>query len=96
MVERLRAEWLTRAGNPRRDSSARRLIEQLPAEPIVSLARAMELTATSRPAADRAIVTLERAGVLHPIGDRRRNRQWEAREVFDLLDRFERELGVMR
>ena len=94
MVERLRAEWLTRTGNPRRDSSARRLIEQLPAEPIVSVARAMEITATSRPAADRAIIALERAGVLRPLGDRRRNRQWEAREVFDLLDRFERRLAT--
>ncbi len=48
MVDRLRAEWLARAGDPRRDSSARRLIEQLPAEPIVSVTRAMEITATSR------------------------------------------------
>lgn len=95
MVERLRADWLARAGNPRRDSSARRLIEQLPAEPIVSVARAMEITDTSRPASDRAIVTLERAGVLRPLGNRRRNRQWETREVFDLLDRFERELAYV-
>ncbi len=94
MVDRLRAEWRTRAGNPRRDSSARRLIEQLPAEPIVSVARAQEITATSRPAADRAIVALERAGVLRPLGSRRRNRQWEAREVFDLLDHFERQVAT--
>ncbi len=54
---------------------------------------AMEITGTSRPASDRAIGTLERAGVLRTLGSRRRNRQWEAREVFDLLDRFEREVA---
>lgn len=94
MVEQLQGEWLARAGNPRRGSSARALVEQLPGEPIVSVARAMELTATTRPAADRAIRALEKAEVLTPLGDRRRNRQWEAREVFDLLDRFERELAT--
>jgi Fic family protein len=91
MVERLRAAWLERAGNPRRDAAARRLIEELPAEPIVDVARAMEMTATSRPAADRAVVALEEAGILRPLDRRRRNRRWEAREVFDLLDEFERE-----
>lgn len=94
MVEQLKAAWLARAGNPRRDSSARALIEQLPGEPIVSVARAMELTATTRPAADRAMRALEAAEVLTPLGDRKRNRQWEARAVFDLLDRFEGELAT--
>jgi Fic family protein len=94
MVEQLQAEWLGLAGNPRRGSSARALIDQLPGEPIVSVARAMELTATTRPAADRAIRALEKAEVLASLGDRRRNRRWEAREIFDLLDRFERELAI--
>ncbi len=94
MVEQLQADWMGRVGHPRRDSSARALIDQLPGEPIVDVARAMDLTGTTRPAADRAIATLERAGVLVPLGNRRRNRQWEAREVFDLLDRFERELAT--
>jgi len=92
MIDRLRADWVLRAGNPRRGSSARRLIAELPAEPIVSIGRAAQLTETSRPAADRAIATLEGAGILRALGAQRRNRRWDAREVFDLLDRFEREV----
>lgn len=94
MVDHMQKNWRERAGSPRRDSSARKLIEQLPAEPIISINRAIELTGASRPAVDRAFVTLEQAGVLSRLGKSRRNRQWEAREVFDLLDEYERELAT--
>jgi len=93
-VEDLRARWLDQVGTPRRDAAVRRLIEQLPAEPIVTVKRAQELTGTSRPAAAAAVGQLWDAGVLQLLGDRRRDRQWEAREVFDLLDRFERDLAL--
>jgi hypothetical protein len=36
-----------------------------------------------------------RNGVLRPFGNRRRNRQWEAREVFDLLAHFERQVATL-
>lgn len=94
MVRALRADWRGRAGNPREDSSARALIDRLPGEPILSVARAVELTGRSRPATTGAIESLEAAGILRPLGSRRRNRRWEAPDVFAVLDRFERELAT--
>jgi Fic family protein len=94
MVGQMQRTWLDRAGQPRRGSSARKLIEQLPAEPIISINRAIELTGATRPAVDRAFTTLERARVLTRLGESRRNRQWEAREVFELLDEYDRDLAI--
>lgn len=94
LVGEMQSTWLQRAGNPRRNSSARKLIEQLPAEPIISINRAMQLTGSTRPAVDRAFAVLEQAGVITRLGTGRRNRQWEARQVFDLLDEYERELAT--
>jgi len=91
-VAALQADWLDRLGRPRRDAAVRRLVEHLPAEPIVFVKRAQELTGTSRPAAAAAIDALVAVGVLRLLGERQRDRRWEAREVFDLLDGFERDL----
>jgi hypothetical protein len=43
--------------------------------------------------ARQAILRLEQAGVLRQTAVERRNRAWECTGLFDLLDRFERELG---
>jgi len=94
LVDELQTDWLMRAGNPRRDATARKLIEHLPSEPIITVARAMQVADTSRPAAANAIDQLVASGILTQVGDRPRNRQWEARDVFDLLDEFERDLAT--
>lgn len=93
-IEELRAKWLTEMGNPRSDASVRRIVERLPAEPLVSINRATEIAGVSRPAAAKAIDALVVAGVLKQLGRRERGRTWEAPEVFDLLDAFERELAT--
>jgi hypothetical protein len=41
-----------------------------------------------------AIAVLAGSGVLRPLTLARRNRAWEARELFDLIDEVERELAV--
>ena len=91
-IEQLSERWLAKLGNPRADASIRTLAEQLPAEPIVTVARAMEIAGVSRPAAARAIDGLVEQGILRPLDDRERNRHWEAPDVFALLDGFERDL----
>jgi Fic family protein len=94
-ITRLQEEWLERAGNPRSDSAARKLIASLPAHPIVDVAAAMKLAGVSDVAAGRAIGKLEQAGVLQPErGGRRRGRSWEARDLFDLVNSFERQLAI--
>jgi Fic family protein len=92
-VAELQQRWTTQAGNPRGGSGTRRLIELLPAQPIVDTKTAAQLLGGSVERARLAIARLERAGVLRQITLGRRNRAWECVDLFGLLDRFERELG---
>jgi Fic family protein len=86
--------WRERAGRPRRHSSAEALIVQLPAHPIVTVATAQKFLGRSKQAVNEAIATLAEKGVLHAITLAKRNRAWEARELFDLINDFERELAT--
>jgi hypothetical protein len=66
----------------------------LPAYPIITLWSAAEILHRSRQAANEAIALLAQAGVLRATTIARRNRAWEARELFDLVDGMERELAT--
>jgi Fic family protein len=92
-VEALREDWLGRLGQPRSDASSRALVDQLAAEPILTVARAAALARVSETAAAKAIAALERAGIL-AAPQQRWGRRWEAPEVFTLLDTFERDLAT--
>jgi Fic family protein len=86
-------ELVERAGAPRVDSVARKIILGLPEQPVVSAdvaARAYGVTPT---AARAALNRLEAREVLVPtrVG-RRRNREWISDELFQLLDAFEHAL----
>lgn len=93
-VEALRAAWLDRVGQPRSHASSRALLDQLAAEPVLTVARAAELAGVSETAAARALDALERAGVLMRPSQQRWGRRWEAPEVFDMLDAFERDVAT--
>jgi Fic family protein len=90
----LQEAWRERAGRPRKHSSAEALIVELPANPIVTLATAQKLLGRSKQAANEAIRLLAARGVLHPVTLAKRNRAWEARELFALIDEVERELAT--
>ena len=92
-VAELQGRWIDRAGNPRRNSGPLRLIELLPAQPIINVKTAAQLLGGTEERARQAILRLEEAGVLRQTAVGRRNRAWECVGLFDLLDRFERELG---
>jgi Fic family protein len=92
-VAELQRRWMGRAGNPRKGSGPRRLIELLPSQPIVNVKTAAQLLGGSEERARQAIGRLEEAGVLRQTSVGRRNRTWECVGLFDQLDRFERELG---
>ncbi|MFL5817240.1 MAG: Fic family protein [Conexibacter sp.] len=93
-VEVLREGWLERIGRPRSHASSRALLDQLAAEPVLTVARAAELAGVSETAAARALESLERAGVLTRPSQQRWGRRWEAPEVFELLDAFERDVAT--
>ena len=82
------------AGHPRRHSSAEALIVELPAHAIVTVATAQRSLGRSKQAVNEAIGALAERGVLHPITPAKRNRAWEARELFDLINDLERELAT--
>jgi Fic family protein len=90
----LQEKWRERAGRPRRHSSAEALIVELPAHPIVTVATAQKFLGRSKQAVNEAIAVLAAKGVLQPITLAKRNRAWEARDLFDLINDIERELAT--
>jgi Fic family protein len=92
-VAELQRRWTAQAGNPRRHSGPLHLIELVPSQPIVNVRTAAQLLGGTEERARQAILRLEQAGVLRQTAVGRRNRAWECVGLFDLLDRFERDLG---
>jgi len=90
----LQERWRERAGRPRSHSSAEALIVELPAHPIVTVATAQKFLGRSKQAVNEAVALLAEKGVLHTVTLAKRNRAWEARELFALIDEFERELAT--
>ncbi len=92
-VAQLQGRWTERAGNPRTGSGTRLLIELLPSQPVIDVKAAARLLGGSEERARLAVLRLEEAGVLRRTNLGRRNRAWESAGLFELLDRFEHELG---
>lgn len=92
-VRDLQERWLSDAGTPRAGSAPRRLIQALPAHPVLTLATAMAITGLSDEACRNALNRLTDAGILHETTAGKRNRVWESNGLFGLLDALERELG---
>jgi Fic family protein len=93
-IEDRQREWLARAGEPRRDSTARRLIELLPEQPVIDVATAQRLTGRSHVAVGAAIDRLARARILTPLNERKWGRAWECEELLELVEDFEREVST--
>lgn len=93
-LDALIQELTARAGTPRADSVARKIIVGLPAQPVVSAETASERYQVTPTAARSALNRLEDAKVLVPtrVG-RRRDREWISDKLFQLLDQFEHDLG---
>jgi Fic family protein len=93
-LDALIAELTERAGSPRVDSVARKIILGLPAQPVLSADTAAARYEVTPTAARGALNRLERTGALVPtrVG-RRRDREWISDELFQLLDQFEHDLG---
>ena len=92
-VRELQASWVERAGSPRRNSTVRKVIEALPAAPVLTAGTAAELTGRSFQAANGAVSVLVEAGVLEQVRVGRRNRAFEAPELIEAFASLERQLG---
>jgi Fic family protein len=87
-------QLLERAGSPRSDSVARKIVLSLPSQPIVSAETVATRHGVTPTAARAALNRLDQVGVLGltRVG-RRRDREWASDELFHLLDAFEHDLG---
>jgi Fic family protein len=93
-VDTLLDTLVVRAGSPRADSVARKIIRGLPSHPIVSADSAAQRHEVTPTAARAALNRLETTGVLVPVRvGRRRDREWTSDDLFQLLDAFEHTLG---
>lgn len=91
----LQAEWRSILGRPRRHSAAERLIQALPAQPVLDFRSATNLVGGSDEAVRKALNELEAAGVLTCVTvGKKKNRIWEARELLTLVDHFEWQLAT--
>lgn len=62
-----------------------RLFDLLPTHPMVTLARVLDLLQTTKPTAGKAVEALQKAGVLHEVSGRRRDRVYAYKGYLDLL-----------
>lgn len=87
-------EWRRRAGSPRKDSAASKLIELLPSQPIVSVATAHATIGGSAEAVRLALNNLEERGVVRQITAGRYARAWAADDLFEILNEYEHSLAT--
>ncbi len=92
-VAKLIAEWHRRSAGRRVDSGARRLIDKLPANPVLDAKRAAALLGRSEEAGRLAILALADDGVLAQVTLGKRNKAWECVGLFALADGLEQRLS---
>ena len=88
-VAALQSAWRERAGRPRRDSAAARIIDVLPAQPIASAATIRGAIGARHQRALEGLKVLADAGVLRQISAGSYDRQYAADELFELIEDYE-------
>jgi Fic family protein len=92
-IRDLAATWYERAGRPRRDAAAARIIGVLPAQPIASAATMRAAIGASHRRALDGLKALADAGVMRQITKKDYDRQYAADELFELIEAFEDRLS---
>lgn len=91
-LKELQSEWRAKA-KVRRGSTAEKVIDALPAQPVIDVRKTAELAGTSEEAARQALNALEERGVIEQVTKRNWGRVWEAQGLWSLLDRYEDRLA---
>lgn len=91
-LQELQDEWRSKA-KARRNSAAAKIIDLLPVQPVIDVATAARLAEVSDEAARNALNNLEGRGVIERANKRNWGRVWEAKGLWNLLDRFEQRLA---
>lgn len=93
-IARLQARWRQRAGISRGGTTPEKIISLLPGQPVMSIKDAAELTGAVYESARAAMERLEGAGIVKEITSRRRDRVFEAPDMFEVVNGFERRLAT--
>lgn len=93
-IAKLQGRWRERAGLRRRGSAADKIVAMLPAQPVLDVKAAAQHAGVVYEAARLAMEQLERARVVRQVSSRRRDRLFEAPDLFALIDGFERRLAT--
>jgi Fic family protein len=88
-VAALQRDWFLRAGRPRAESAAARLIALLPAQPVASAPTIRVALRTSQQRALAGLKALAEAGVVRQISEGTYDRQFAATELLDLVTEYE-------
>lgn len=91
-VQELIDQWrakLKAGANPRADSVAWKVIDHLPAHPMITVPVAALAASGSRPSVYKAFQELQAAGVLIPLSDKKKNQSWEAAGLLELIGQLE-------
>ncbi len=92
-VATLQRAWTERAGKPRADSAAAKLIALLPAQPVVSAPTIRAAIGTSQQRALAGLKILADANVVRQISEGTYDRQFAATELFDLVTTYENRIA---
>lgn len=88
-VTQLEDEWYERAGRPRSDSAAARILRHLPAQPITSAATIRAAIGARHQRAAEGLEVLARTKVVRQISEGRYDKQYAADELFELIEDYE-------
>ena len=92
-IEAIQADWRLRLGKIRIDATALKLVEILPAVPVVTVAGVARMLGRTFPAANTAVDDLVVLGILKPATKGKRNRAFEAHDIIDAFTALERQLA---
>jgi Fic family protein len=92
-VSELQTKWRGELGKVRSDAAVLPLIELLPKFPVITAAVAEKEVGRSRPVTIEALGRLEAIGALIRHRSQKFGDSWEAKELFSLLEEFERRVG---
>lgn len=94
-IAKLQADWFERAGRPRRDSAAARIIKALPAQPITSAATIRAAIGASHQRALDGLKALAEAGLVRQITEGGYDRQYASDELFGLIEAYEGRIAAV-
>jgi Fic family protein len=92
-VQALQGRWREALKGLRSDAAAWKLVDELPGRPVLTAPSVQELLGISAPAAGRALDQLEERKITKRLNERKWGRAWEASELLDVIQEFERRVG---